>query len=212
MMFPYVVRAGDHLQRLAFRFGFDAEEVWQDPKNEALRRVRGDGNILEPGDIIYVPQRPDASRSLEAGQSNTYLVNVPTVTVTVVFLWKGRPLANAAYSVRELPDLEGKTTDGSGTLTAEVPVTYRSITVDFKEPLLTQILRIGHLDPVSSRGGIWQRLANLGHLRTIDTHAGKPNEAELRVALRRFQWANGLPITGVADEETCAKLESIHGS
>jgi len=212
MMFPYVIRAGDHLHALAFRFGFDPDAVWNDAKNEDLRKARGDGHILEPGDILYVPRPPSSTLPVNAGAKNVYVVAVPTVKLSVAFLWKGRPLANAPYILRELPEEKGKSTDGNGTLTVDVPVTYKSVTVDFAEPPLSQVLRIGHLDPVSSRSGISQRLANLGHLRTIDTHVGSPDQQELRAAVRRFQWAQGLPVTGEIDGTTRATLEKVHGS
>ncbi len=54
-MRPYVVRQGDYLVKLAFVHGFDAEEVWNDPKNEEIRGRRADHNILAPGISFICP-------------------------------------------------------------------------------------------------------------------------------------------------------------
>jgi hypothetical protein len=36
---PYVIKQGDHLALLAYKFGFDADTVWNDPKNAQLRQL-----------------------------------------------------------------------------------------------------------------------------------------------------------------------------
>ncbi len=120
--------------------------------------------------------------------------------------WSGRPLANAPCTVRELPNATGLTTDGGGRLSIDAPVTAEAVTVVFTDPPISQRLRVGYLDPVSVPSGVAHRLANLGHLRTIDSHAGDIDDQELATAIRRFQRSRGLPITGEVDETTRAKL------
>ena len=53
-LLPQVVAQGEHLEKLAFLHGFDAREVWKDPKNDAIRALRKDPLVLAPGDIVYV--------------------------------------------------------------------------------------------------------------------------------------------------------------
>ncbi len=67
-MQPYVIRQGDFLLKLAHKFGFDADSVWSDPSNSALRTLRSDPNILSPGDILYIPTPPDPQASAWQGQ------------------------------------------------------------------------------------------------------------------------------------------------
>ncbi|MFT3767392.1 MAG: hypothetical protein QM820_18220 [Minicystis sp.] len=46
-MKAYVVRQGDYLKQLAHALGFDADAVWNDPKNAELSQRR-DPNLLHP--------------------------------------------------------------------------------------------------------------------------------------------------------------------
>jgi hypothetical protein len=39
-MQPYVIKQGDHLAALAYKFGFDADTAWQDPSNAQLDQTR----------------------------------------------------------------------------------------------------------------------------------------------------------------------------
>ena len=62
-MQPYVIRQGDFLAKLAHRFGFDADTVWNDAANTKLGDARTDPNILAPTDILYIPDDAGSSRS-----------------------------------------------------------------------------------------------------------------------------------------------------
>ncbi len=48
-LLPHVVAQGEHLEKLAFLHGFDAREVWKDPKNDAIRALRKDPLVLRVG-------------------------------------------------------------------------------------------------------------------------------------------------------------------
>jgi len=55
---PYVVLQGEYLAMLAYKLGFDANAVWNDPKNQQLRdagKLSQDPNVLWPTDVIYIP-------------------------------------------------------------------------------------------------------------------------------------------------------------
>jgi hypothetical protein len=58
---PYVIRQGDYLALLAYKFGFDADAVWNDPKNADLRKIRSDPNMLWPTDVPAPSQPPPSS-------------------------------------------------------------------------------------------------------------------------------------------------------
>jgi hypothetical protein len=65
---------------LAYRFGFDADTIWQDPANEDLRKQRLDPRLLRPTDILYIPDQVDkepVSHALQTGQTNSFVSNPP---------------------------------------------------------------------------------------------------------------------------------------
>lgn len=208
VMDPYVVRKGEHLLGLATRMGFEATSVWEAPENERLRAQRNSMHILAPGDVLFVPKaRPKKWLPVTMGSVNRFVATVPTMPVTVRFLWSGRPLPGAACTVRELPRLRGLATGADGVLTLQVPATTVAITLDFASPAISAGLWLGHLDPLRTPSGLAQRLQNLGYMR----RDGAPDAATLAVALRGFQRARGLSPTGISDGDTWTHLSDAHG-
>jgi hypothetical protein len=169
-MQPYVIRQGDYLLRLAQKFGFDADTVWNDPKNAQLRqagRLSQDQNILNPTDMLFIPNpAPPVMHRLNMGTTNTFTAAaVPTVTVTHQFRGDDpKTYASKAYSISELSDLTGLTTDENGVLTFQTPTTLMKATVVFSDTGESWVLAIGHLDPIETLSGIFQRLQHLGYI------------------------------------------------
>ncbi len=187
-MEPYVIRQGDHLLGLAYQFGFDADAVWNDPKNAQLRQRRPNQNILYPSDVLYIPDQnvPPAMKSLTLGSTNTFVANAPAVTFTIQFV--GQPFASQSYTLQELPELTGLTTGADGTASFTVPVTQPSVTLVFTDSGTTYRIMIGHLDPITTLSGVFQRLRSLGF---IDADANfDPTDLDfMRAALRAFKAA-----------------------
>jgi hypothetical protein len=206
---PYVVRQGDHLQRLAYRMGFDANKVWNHPKNKDLRTLRGDPNILSPGDLLYVPEPDDAVKfSLAQGTTNDFVADIPTTKITIKFAVGGEPCANEPYQVTTSSSQTSGTTDGSGTVSFDIPVSETEATVVFPSRALSFPIHVGHLDPAATESGVTQRLTHLGYLPIPG--AVSPEEAMTR-ALVLLQTDHGLKITGTLDDDTRAALVSAHG-
>ena len=210
---PYVVRKGDFLLKIALKMGFDADTIWQDPKNADLRKSRPSMNVLCVGDVLYVPKKPARKwKSLQVGSKNPFKANVPTVQVAVTFVLEGKPLASEACTIRELPDLGTLTTTSDGTLRFEVPLAIVVATVEFSAVPLVQPLFIGHLDPVNEPSGVYQRLRNLGYVLDDPGDGAAVDEQSLREPLGAFQADQGLADTsGTLNDDVRAKLKSVYG-
>jgi hypothetical protein len=167
-MQPYVIRQGDFLAKLAHRFGFDADTVWNDPANTKLGDARTDPNILAPTDILYIPDGAGSSppaQELTTGTTNTFVSEPPSVTVSVKFAdTDGQSYSSRAFTIAELEDLTGLTTDGDGVAAFQAPVTLSMATLTFTDSNETWTLRIGSLDPINTPSGIFQRLQHLGYI------------------------------------------------
>src|SRR5580692_7166796 len=151
-MQPYVARQGDFVDLLAHKYGFDADVVWNDSANDELRRNRDNPNVLSPTDILYIPPRSDpAPFSLQTGTKNTFQSNVPTVPVQIRFDYPD--LASQAFTIDELPDLTGKSTDGDGIAKVDVPIDIGDFTVTFTSSGASFVFLLGHLDPVDTLSG-----------------------------------------------------------
>jgi N-acetylmuramoyl-L-alanine amidase len=215
---PYVIREGDHLERIAAAIGADAKTIWNLADNAPLRKVRKDYNVLLAGDIVYLPQVERKWLSVDVGSKNEFVATVPSCTVTHTFTSNGQPLANQKYTLVGLPaPVDPKTTDGSGTATFDVPIDTERVRVVF-DGGQSFLLNVGHLDPANEPSGCAQRLVHLGYL------GAGPDDAEnakyvttdearawVSFALASFQTDQGLPSTGQLDDATVAKLVQVYG-
>jgi hypothetical protein len=214
-MKPYVVKQGDYLNKLAHRLCFDADEVWNDPANAELKDQRGKGDILKPGDILFVPDEPPKTNPFTAESSNEYVAKVPTITVELILEQGGEPLADEPYRVEGIGDDEQKQADGEGTVSFEVPVHVREVLLELVERGQKMRVCVGELDPVSDASGARMRLTNLGYCPKSFAGADQyeaHDDGLLHAALRSFQAAQGLESTGELDDATQQALLDAHGS
>jgi hypothetical protein len=205
----YVARKGDHLERIAYRFSLPKDAIWSAKENEKLRELRGDGNILCPGDLVFLPRRREPEpRDLAVGSANRFTAQVPKARVEMTLADGGEPIANEPYRVLELRGIAGQT-DGTGKLSFEVPVTLRRVRLRLEGRNVILPLSIGGLDPLHELTGVQARLLHLGHYhgpvdgrQSVATGAG----------LRDFQRAKGLVPSGIADAATLEALREAYGA
>ena len=218
-MRPYVVRQGDYLVKLAFVHGFDAEEVWNDPKNEEIRGRRADHNILAPGDIIYLPVKEKEALPIVKGTTNKYKAKVPKVSVKLRFLDGAGVLAQQAYTIEGAASPDQGTSDEDGQIELTVPVDTTDFVVVFPERNLRFPVRLGHLDPIEERSGLLARLVHLGYLLPSPSAlfggeiAGEEiddGDERLSCAVRAFQADHLLETTGIVDDATRDALKAAH--
>ena len=216
-MKPYVVKQGDFFAKLAFVHGFDADKVWHHPKNEELSALRKDGDVLFPGDILYVPVAPRKTLAFTKEAVNAYKARLPRVKVKIALAGPGgEPLANEPYVLKGLGDDEPKTADGDGNVIFEAPVNVRQ--VELSLPSRTQIYRVlvGDLDPVREPSGGRMRLEHLGLCGAAFAEGeeayARLDEAQLAAALKAFQRRQGPSATGELDAAIEEALLIAHGS
>ncbi|MGA2447988.1 MAG: hypothetical protein ABTD50_04850 [Polyangiaceae bacterium] len=184
-MEPYVCRYNDYLAKIADKFGFDADAVWNDPANDKLRKLRRNPSILLAGDVLYIPDQVDKTPTfhvLTVGVTNSFTSPDPAKVPFSVRLVGDDDSAyvSKSFVIQELEQLQGLQTDSDGVARFEVPVTMERITLEFGDSGETVELAIGALNPIGSRSGLAQRLQNLGcmdgkpaeNVADDDLHAG----------------------------------------
>lgn len=216
-MKPYVVKQGEFLAKLAFTLGFDADEVWNDGKNADLKTLRKTGDVLRPGDILYVPEEPRKKLPFTKETKNAYQARIPTVKVEVVLTAPGgKPLVGEPYVVKGLGDETEKTTAGDGKVSFSAPIHVRQVEVTLTKRKQTLQVAVGDLDPAAEPSGARMRLEHLGFYAPTFAGGDAPyasrEDAALAAALAAFQIAKGLVKTGKLDEGTIAALVDAHGS
>jgi hypothetical protein len=192
---PYVIRQGEFLRRIAYKFGFDPDVVWNDSANDDLRKLRPNPNVLFAGDVLYIPDdTPPVVHPLVTGSTNAFQApDPPPVTVVAKFVGdEPDAYASKAYTVEELDQLTGLTTDGEGTVNFPAPVTLETATVVFTETGERFPLQIGWMDPIDTMYGVFMRLMNLAYVdpnATFDEEDVANNLETIRVGLRSLKVA-----------------------
>lgn len=195
-----VVRPGDHLAQIAHENGVDADEVWNDPRNQGLRDSGRSPELLHPGDVITLPDSEPRTLQIRKGQTNRYSARIPRLPTRVRLMGEDGPVANEPFEVVgvQREPVRG-TSDGDGYAEFEVPVGVRLAELRLTGRNLTMTLGVGDLDPVTEPSGVRMRLSLLGLYSGPLT--GDLDDIASR-ALLRFQRENGLTETGEPDQPT----------
>lgn len=204
----HIVKQGEFLDGIASTHRVPADAIWTHPSNAALAAERESPNVLNPGDVLYVPDAKPSRFKLKVGACNAFEAQVPMTTLKLKFT--GDPAwAGAAYRVE---GVYGMTIEGSaggdGAVEVEVPANCGSVEIVF--PAIGRRFRVdvAHLDPVSEPSGARARLQHLGYLRPPAPGDGDAMDK----AVKDFQSEQGVEPTGELDEETTSKLTEQYGS
>jgi hypothetical protein len=193
---PYVIRRRDTVRKVAYKLGFDADPVWNDPSNDDLRALRPNPDLLLAGDVLYVPDAADRPQPpvnpVAAGTTTTFVApDPPTVTVSHQFFGLDSSTYDSkTFTVQELDNLGELQTTKDGLATFQVPVTLDTATIVFSDTGESWALQVGDLDPINTVSGIFQRLQNLGYISSdfvFDLLEMSNNVSPVRAGLRALK-------------------------
>jgi N-acetylmuramoyl-L-alanine amidase len=208
----HVVRQGECLASIARRHGAsEAMRVYQDPANAGLRKLRPNPHVLNPGDVVAVPQAKPKTVDCQTRQTHQFVVTLPKRKLRMKLRDpSGEPLPNTPYRiVAGSLELEGKT-DGSGVMEKEIPANATG--VELHAHGVVRHLRVAGLNPLKEvedggLAGVQARLRNLGYdPGTTEGQLGP----ETAAAIEAFQRDRGLAPTGEIDEALLSALRSGH--
>jgi N-acetylmuramoyl-L-alanine amidase len=111
----HIVRRGDCIASIAFRYGFFWDTLWHHPANKPLANRRKDPNVLLAGDEVEIPDRTPKSQDGATDTKHRFKV-------------KGVP-AKLRLKVMRGPDPEGQEREPDGLSSAG-----RSVTSEDPEP------------------------------------------------------------------------------
>lgn len=210
MAASHTIVQGEHLSRIARQYGFrDFRIIWDHAENADLKKKRGNPNVLNPGDVLYIPDKQKKRLSRPTGQLYKFIVTNPKLMLRIVVRdFDNEPIPNTECVL----EIDGAKyplkTNGQGKIEQAIAATSEDgilhiPTLDMEVPV-----KIGHLDPTDEELGWRQRLINLGY------HAEALNDEDdrkLRQAVEEFQCDYKMKITGELDASTRAKLKDVHG-
>lgn len=214
---PYIVRQGDYLTKLAHLRGFSADQIWGMPENAKIREQRSDMDMLQPGDIVYLPIEEMRPRlGISVGTSNHYVALIPKKPINIKLQVGEEILVKEPYEILGLgpKPIKGET-DDKGYVSARVAVHIREIEILLTKRDKTLRVYIGNMDPPNEDSGIRKRLTHLGYYQPsyigAENYEGQ-DPKQLEAAVASFQAATKLPVTGKADKDTIDALIKANGS
>jgi N-acetylmuramoyl-L-alanine amidase len=211
----YAVKQGDYLAKIANEHGFaDWRVIWNDSENAALRKLRGNPNVLYPGDELHIPERITKEESAATEKRHRFVALRAPLRLRLVLKDFGfKPIADEKCVL----DIDGErfplVTDGKGLVERPIEPTAQNArlwVLAAQSPFADDLaIQIGHLDPLDTVTGQTARLNNLGYFAgPMD----KQDEALFKSAVEEFQCDHALTVDGKCGPKTQAKLKEICGS
>jgi hypothetical protein len=205
----HTVAQGQCISSLAEQYGFTPERVWDDAENEALRELRGDANILEPGDRIFIPDREQKLVDCATNQTHRFVRHGVPAKLSLRLVDDGKGHGGRPFVARVGgKEIEGNT-DGDGRIEIWIPprATEVEITVGEGDDARVFLVQLGILDPVTTIRGVQARLDNLGFECEM---TGELDEDTVE-AITDFQLYIGHPEpSGELDDATRDALATLH--
>lgn len=203
----HTVKQGECINSIADTYGFFWQTLWDHGDNRELKEARQNPNVLMPGDVVHIPDKTPGEEGCATEQLHKFRLKGVPAKLRVKFLRGDEARANAQCSV----DVDGKlldlSTDADGLLEIDIPPKASKAVVTFKKGGDVHILNLGHADPAKEPSGAVTRLKNLGYDPGDDSLSPR-----FKAAVKRFQGAQGMEITGELDDETMEKLKEAHAS
>jgi hypothetical protein len=210
-MKDHTVTQGECVSSIAFENGLFWETVWNHPANAALKARRESPFILQPGDVVQVPDLRPNGVTVATGKRHVFRRKGVPEKLNLQFRLAGKARAGVPYRLTIDGVLKRGALDGEGRLSEFLPPNARSgkLVLEAKEGEEEYPLQLRHLDPVDTVTGLQARLQNLGlYSGAID---GAMSPATLD-ALRVFQRRASLTETSELDPATRDALVAAHQS
>ena len=211
-MAKHIVKQGECMDSIAYKYGFFWETLWNLPENAELKQERKNPNVLFTGDEVLIPDKLERAESASTEKKHRFRRKGVPAKFRMRFIVEGEPLTDEAY--RLVIDggaiLTGQL-DSDGLLDVPLPPDAKEATVLIGqgEELLEYRFDLGRIDPIDTLSGIQARLNNLGFQCEKEPTLGEST----RNAIERFQASQGsLSITGEPDRATCDALVADYGS
>jgi hypothetical protein len=207
----HTVAEGECLSSIAFEYGLFPDALWAAPENAALRGQRKDPHVLQPGDVVVIPEKRPGHAACPTGKRHTFRRKGVPEKLRFTFESAGEPRGDEPYELRVDGKLlaGGARTDADGHIEHWISPGAREAVVRFVDTDEECVFALGALDPVDSLAGAQARLKSLGFFAgAID---GAPTDA-LPIAVATYQASRGIDPTGELDDATRSRLLEDHGA
>lgn len=198
------VEPGECLSSIAFHHGLTPETIWERSENAELRRQRPNMYQLVPGDIVFIPDLRRRTETIATGRRHRFrALNVPEKLRLQLKDEDAQPRAGLPFTLTVDGKVHSGTTDDNGRIEVFIPPDAAAAVLVVKAPDGEEEykLELGHDTPEEHTPHLLEILRSTGFLGDEDDI---PTVIE---ALRAYQGARGLEMTGDADPATMVALQ-----
>ena len=206
----HVVQQGESLISIGRQYNLDPHKILDHQENQHLWDENRETSILNPGDIVNLPERITKTVSGDTEQRHRFVYHGRFTTLRMKFHDTEGPLADEPYLLDVDDQQYQGQLDGEGGLEERIPADAQSAVIRIG-PGGDHVMNIGvgYLNPISEVTGIQMRLNNLGYAcGNEDGKVGTVTQA----AIRRFQADHDLEETDQIDDPTRDQLRQAFGS
>lgn len=210
MVHTHVAKTGECITSIADQYGFSGPFLWSHGDNAELKKLRQDMNILQPGDIVAIPDKIQKSEQKPDGQRHRFRRKGIPAKFRLRLLNEGEPRAKMRWVLEAGTTHSEGVTDSDGVLETFIPPAVTSARLLVGPPGQEQEyqIRIGSLPPITSMTGVQIRLGNLGF--DCGREDGELDDPT-RDAICEFQEFIRHPDpTGALDDRTRSVLATLH--
>jgi hypothetical protein len=204
------VSRGDGIARIAWQYGFFPDTVWNHPPNAALKSLRQNSEILQPGDEVAVPDKEPKQESGPTDRRHRFRLYGIPVKFQVRLMWDDEPRAGLPYEfIIDGNRRVSGTTDAEGWIRVPLMPDAQTGRLIIDHGAEVYNLQLGYVDPLDSLTGIQSRLRNLGFFEGDSDGQASP---ALTSAIADFQRHYQLDVSGQIDDATRNALRQTFGS
>lgn len=200
------VGEGESTSSIAKKRGFFWEDIWNHGENAELKEKRQDPNVLDPEDLMHIPEKHPKTYSKPTEQEHVFKRKGEPCKIKIKMMKFDKPRANENYTIELNGEIKQGKTNGDGEIEHFIPGETATGQLIFDNGLEVYPLRIGYLNPVDTIKGVQQRLNNLGY--ACGAEDGELND-QLTEALKKFQSEYKLEESGEINSAVKAKLKEL---
>lgn len=203
------IKSGEDIASLAYENGLLADKIWNDPENNELNRARDSFYVLNPGDVVMIPEVEQKTGTGGTEERHRFRrKGVPETLVVRILDDDREPLANEAYRLILDGHLIEGTTDQDGILRESIQPNAEEARLIINSTEEEYTLQLGGLDPIDTVKGMQERLNNLGFAcGAEDDDRGEFTEA----SLSKFREVFEMPDDG-DDDSLLQRIKNQHGA
>jgi hypothetical protein len=117
MPIKHIVQQGECLPSIAKKYGFaDYRTIYDHPLNAEFKRKRPDPHVLQPGDVVWIPNKEQKQEQRSTEQIHRFQARKQDIEFKIQLTINFKPISNAPYKLEIATSGSSSSGSSSGSL------------------------------------------------------------------------------------------------